>query len=49
MENIYTNNSVTLCSRNVCVNAKGKNAQIITAGVFVFLILLGVSMFYRVN
>lgn len=41
--NTKTNSSVKLCRQNICLEANGKYAQIITDALTVMIILFGVS------
>lgn len=36
-------NEVNLCYKNVCINAKGKNADMIAKGTTVMLLLIGIA------
>lgn len=35
--------SVSLCHKNNCIKAKGKNADLIAFGTFIMLLLIGIS------
>lgn len=40
-------NDVTLCHKDNCINATGKNAEIITFAAAIMLILIGISAVVR--
>lgn len=43
MIDIYQKGQVKVCSKNVCVNATGQYAEIITAAVVITIIMIGVA------
>ncbi len=44
MNNFLQNkDSVSICHKDSCIHAKGQNAEIIAAGVFAMLLLIGLS------
>lgn len=40
---------VSLCYKDSCIHAKGTNAKLLAIGVFVMLILIGISTPSRIN
>lgn len=40
---LYSSNNVSLCYKDSCIHAKGKNANLIALGAFAMLVLVGIS------
>lgn len=43
------NDKISLCHKQLCLNAHGRNAQIITQGITVLLLIAGVSLLLKQN
>jgi len=46
---IQTRNDVSLCYKDSCIHAKGSSANLIANGVFVMLLLIGISALLKAN
>jgi hypothetical protein len=49
MRNVNTYGNVSLCYKNSCLNASGRNARLIATGTFVMLLLIGISALTKKN
>ena len=43
MYNLRNKDEINICKKDLCVNAKGENAKLISVGIFTMLILAGIS------
>lgn len=46
---LQNKNEVSLCHKDNCIQAKGKNADLIAFGVFAMLILIGLATLSKAN
>lgn len=44
-----TSNDVSLCYKNSCIHAEGRNANLLAFGAFALLLLIGISTLTKSN
>lgn len=47
IQDLINTNQVSVCHKNSCVHATGENAKMITMGVTVMLVLIGIAALLR--
>lgn len=46
---LHKNDNVSLCYKDTCMHVKGPNANLLTVGTFVMLVLIGIASLSKVN